>query len=75
MFSHITLFNLLTKDGAVQNTSVIVSTKDYFFLEMEEGAWIECSDLGGGMLGALCSTLLLHFCLPQVGASHCELYL
>lgn len=36
MFSHITLFNLLTKDGAVQNTSVIVSTKDNFFLEMKK---------------------------------------
>ncbi|MEH6979206.1 cell division protein FtsK, partial [Bacillus pseudomycoides] len=31
MFSHITLFNLLSKEGTVENTSVIVSTKDLFF--------------------------------------------
>ena len=51
MFSHITLFNLLTKDGAVQNTSVIVSTKDNFFLEMKKGP--DSVHLGGGMFGAL----------------------
>ncbi|MEV5110183.1 DNA translocase FtsK [Bacillus sp. LBA3-1-1.1] len=65
MFSHITLFNLLTKDGAVQNTSVIVSTKDYFFLEMKKGP--DSVHLGGGMFGALMFATC-YFLFDEVGA-------
>ncbi len=65
MFSHITLFNLLTKDGAVENTSVIVSTKDMFFLEMKKGA--ETVHLGGGMFGALMFATF-YFLFDEVGA-------
>lgn len=65
MFSHITLFNLLTKDGAVENTSVIVSTKDMFFLEMKKGT--ETVHLGGGMFGALMFATF-YFLFDEVGA-------
>ncbi|HDR3491959.1 DNA translocase FtsK [Bacillus wiedmannii] len=65
MFSHITLFNLLTKDGAVQNTSVIVSTKDNFFLEMKKGP--DSVHLGGGMFGALMFATC-YFLFDEVGA-------
>ncbi|KEK25691.1 DNA translocase FtsK [Bacillus gaemokensis] len=65
MFSHITLFNLLTKDGAVENTSVIVSTKDMFFLEMKKGA--DTVHLGGGMFGALMFATF-YFLFDEVGA-------
>ncbi|WP_410983388.1 DNA translocase FtsK [Bacillus cereus] len=65
MFSHITLFNLLTKDGAVENTSVIVSTKDMFFHEMKKGA--DTVHLGGGMFGALMFATF-YFLFDEVGA-------
>ncbi|KFN02247.1 DNA translocase FtsK [Bacillus clarus] len=65
MFSHITLFNLLTKDGAVQNTSVIVSTKDLFFLEMKKNP--DTVHLGGGMFGALMFATF-YFLFDEVGA-------
>ncbi|WIY59838.1 DNA translocase FtsK [Bacillus arachidis] len=65
MFSHITLFNLLTKDGAVENTSVIVSTKDMFFHEMKKGT--ETVHLGGGMFGALMFATF-YFLFDEVGA-------
>ncbi|WP_459499921.1 DNA translocase FtsK [Bacillus sp. C1] len=65
MFSHITLFNLLTKDGAVENTSVIVSTKNMFFLEMKKGA--DTVHLGGGMFGALMFATC-YFLFDEVGA-------
>ncbi|MEH7456283.1 DNA translocase FtsK [Bacillus sp. JJ1127] len=65
MFSHITLFNLLTKDGAVENTSVIVSTKDLFFLEMKKSP--NTVHLGGGMFGALMFATC-YFLFDEVGA-------
>ncbi|AWC29351.1 DNA translocase FtsK [Bacillus cytotoxicus] len=65
MFSHITLFNLLTKDGAVENTSVIVSTKDLFFLEMKKSPGT--IHLGGGMFGALMFATC-YFLFDEVGA-------
>ncbi|CAM4018653.1 cell division protein FtsK [Bacillus manliponensis] len=65
MFSHITLFQLLTKDGAVESPSVIVSTKDLFFVEMKKG--IDSVHLGGGMFGAIMFATC-YFLFDEVGA-------
>ncbi|MGG2014500.1 DNA translocase FtsK [Bacillus sp. S10(2024)] len=65
MFSHITLVNLLTKDGAVQSTSVIVTTKDLFFHEMKKG--VDSVHLGGGMFGAIMFATC-YFLFDEVGA-------
>ncbi|MDM5189500.1 DNA translocase FtsK [Bacillus sp. DX4.1] len=65
MFSHITLFNLLSKEGTVENASVIVSTKDLFFYEMKKG--VESVHLGGGMFGALMFATC-YFLFDEVGA-------
>lgn len=51
MFSHITLFNLLTKNGQFPSPSVILSTKELFFIEAKKE--IGSGNLGGGMLGAV----------------------
>ncbi|ENQ3078547.1 DNA translocase FtsK [Bacillus cereus] len=65
MFSHITLVNLLTKDGAVQSSSVIVTTKDLFFHEMKKG--VDSVHLGGGMFGAIMFATC-YFLFDEVGA-------
>ena len=65
MFSHITLFNLLSKEGAVENTSVIVSTKDLFFYEMKKG--VESVHLGGGMFSSI-MFVTCYFLFDEVGA-------
>lgn len=65
MFSHITLVSLLTKDGAVQSTSVIVTTKDLFFHEMKKG--VDSVHLGGGMFGAIMFATC-YFLFDEVGA-------
>ncbi|MGG0237655.1 DNA translocase FtsK [Bacillus rhizoplanae] len=65
MFSHITLVNLLTKDGAVQSSSVIVTTKDLFFHEMKKG--VDTVHLGGGMFGAIMFATC-YFLFDEVGA-------
>ncbi|WP_369903037.1 DNA translocase FtsK [Bacillus manliponensis] len=65
MFSHITLFQLLTKDGAVESPSVIVSTKDLFFVEMKKG--IDSVHLGGGMFGAIMFATC-YFLFDEIGA-------
>lgn len=65
MFSHITLFQLLTKDGAVESPSVIVSTKDLFFVEMKKG--IDSVHLGGGIFGAIMFATC-YFLFDEVGA-------
>ncbi|MCP8969054.1 DNA translocase FtsK [Ectobacillus sp. SYSU M60031] len=51
MFSHITLSNLLAKDGTFQNPSIILNTKELFLLEAK--GKVNGYNLGGGMLGAL----------------------
>ena len=66
MFSHITLFNLLSKEGTVENTSVIVSTKDLFFYEMKKGV-VKSVHLGGGMVGALMFATC-YFLFDEAGA-------
>jgi S-DNA-T family DNA segregation ATPase FtsK/SpoIIIE len=65
MFSHITLFNLLTKDGKFASPSVIVSTKELFFLEAKNK--IGYSDLGGGMIGAIMFACC-YFLFDEMGA-------
>lgn len=51
MFSHITLFHLLTKNGAFESPSVIVSTKELFLIEAK--GKIGSQNLGGGIFGAI----------------------
>ncbi|GAA3323729.1 hypothetical protein GCM10020331_048760 [Ectobacillus funiculus] len=51
MFSHVTLFQMLTNNGKLPSPSVIVNTKDLFLMEAK--GEIGSKDLGGGMLGAL----------------------
>ncbi|MFD3445524.1 DNA translocase FtsK [Microbacteriaceae bacterium 4G12] len=65
MFSHITLFQLLTKNGDFQNPSVIVNTKDLFFLEAK--GKINSQDLGGGMIGAIMFATC-YFLFDETGA-------
>ncbi len=51
MFSHVTLFQMLTNNGKLPSPSVLVNTKDLFLMEVK--GEIGSKDLGGGMFGAL----------------------
>ncbi|MBP0726183.1 DNA translocase FtsK [Bacillus sp. RG28] len=51
MFSHVTLFDLLTKNGQFKDPSVIKNTYDLFMIEAKGQA--NTVDLGGGMIGAI----------------------
>lgn len=51
LFSHVTLFQNLSRDGMFQDPSVIMNTWDLFWLEAQGKA--TGSDLGGGMIGAV----------------------
>jgi DNA segregation ATPase FtsK/SpoIIIE, S-DNA-T family len=51
MFSHISLFEALSKDGVFTSPSVILNTKDLFFIEAN--GQVASQDLGGGMIGAI----------------------
>ncbi len=65
MFSHITMFNLLTKNGTFQSPSVILNTKDLFFLEAK--GKIGSVNLGGGMIGAVMFASC-YFLFDEMGA-------
>ncbi|WP_188387666.1 DNA translocase FtsK [Priestia taiwanensis] len=51
MFSHISLFEALSKDGVFTSPSVIMNTKDLFLVEAN--GRVGSQDLGGGMIGAV----------------------
>ncbi|WP_110112776.1 DNA translocase FtsK [Bacillus sp. CGMCC 1.16541] len=50
LFSHVTLFQNLSRDGNFAHPSVILNTWDLFMLEAKGQA---TSDLGGGMIGSI----------------------
>lgn len=65
LLSHITLFDLLTRNGQLGDNSVISNTAKIFFMEIKgETATI---DLGGGMIGALLFALF-YFLFDEAGA-------
>ncbi|MEK3808878.1 DNA translocase FtsK [Bacillus sp. FSL H8-0547] len=51
LLSHVTLFQMLTKKGALTSPSVITNTWELFFMEVN--GQIRTPDLGGGMIGAI----------------------
>ncbi|WP_191556417.1 DNA translocase FtsK [Metabacillus idriensis] len=51
LLSHVTLFQMLTKKGALSSPSVITNTWELFFMEVN--GQIRTPDLGGGMIGAI----------------------
>ncbi|ALC90958.1 cell division protein FtsK [Bacillus sp. FJAT-18017] len=65
ILSHVTLFNLLSKNGAFENPSVISNTWQLFFMEVKGEA--TPGDLGGGMVGALLFAML-HYLFDETGA-------
>ncbi|MCY8231801.1 DNA translocase FtsK [Priestia endophytica] len=64
LFSHVTLFENLTRDGRFANPSVLLNTWQLFMLEASgnEGT----SDLGGGMAGAIMFAIT-HFLFDDLG--------
>ncbi|OCA85418.1 cell division protein FtsK [Bacillus sp. FJAT-27225] len=65
ILSHITLFNLLSRNGTFENPSVISNTWKLFFLEAKGTP--ATGDLGGGMIGALLFAML-HYLFDETGA-------
>jgi S-DNA-T family DNA segregation ATPase FtsK/SpoIIIE len=51
LLSHVTLFQMLTKQGVLSSPSVISNTWELFLLEVK--GEIRTPDLGGGMIGAI----------------------
>ncbi len=51
LLSHVTLFKLLSNEGAFAKPSVILNTWELYWLE--QAGQISSSDLGGGMIGAV----------------------
>ncbi|QOR68614.1 DNA translocase FtsK [Cytobacillus suaedae] len=51
LLSHVTLFKLLSNEGAFAKPSVILNTWELYWLE--QAGQISSSDLGGGMIGAI----------------------
>ncbi|MFC0271359.1 DNA translocase FtsK [Metabacillus herbersteinensis] len=51
LLSHVTLFNMLSNDGAFASPSVISNTMELFWLDVNGET--RTPDLGGGMIGAL----------------------
>lgn len=51
LLSHVTLFQMLTKQGVLSSPSVISNTWELFLLEVK--GEIRTPDLGGGMVGAI----------------------
>jgi DNA segregation ATPase FtsK/SpoIIIE, S-DNA-T family len=77
LLSHVKLFELLSNHGAIKNPSVISNTWELFWQEVKGET--STSDLGGGMVGAICfavayvlfdtsGTVLFSFVLMMVGA-------
>ncbi|MGG3738590.1 DNA translocase FtsK [Aeribacillus pallidus] len=77
LLSHVKLFELLSNHGAIKNPSVITNTWELFWQEVKGET--STSDLGGGMVGAICfavayvlfdtsGTVLFSFVLMMVGA-------
>ncbi|MBO9128882.1 DNA translocase FtsK [Bacillus sp. 165] len=65
MFSHITMFHLLTKNETFENPSVILNTKNLFVIEA--GGKIGSVNLGGGMIGAVMFASC-YFLFDEMGA-------
>jgi DNA segregation ATPase FtsK/SpoIIIE, S-DNA-T family len=65
MFSHISLFEALSKDGVFTSPSVMLNTKDIFLVEAN--GQVGSQDLGGGMIGAILLAAL-YFLFAAKGA-------
>ncbi|MDG4655959.1 DNA translocase FtsK [Ectobacillus antri] len=65
MFSHIALFNMLTQKGQFPSPSVLVSTKELFFMEVK--GKVGSQKLGGGMIGAV-TFACCYFLFDEAGA-------
>ncbi len=65
LFSHETLFHILSRNGKLVNPSIIRTTWELFWADVrgESGSF---SDLGGGMLGALLYTIS-YYLFDQLG--------
>lgn len=65
LFSHETLFHILSRNGKLVNPSIIRTTWDLFWVDVR-GENASFSDLGGGMLGALLYTIS-YYLFDQLG--------
>lgn len=65
LLSHITLFELISRNGQLENNSVITNTAKLFFTEVRGGE--TTIDLGGGMIGALLFAVF-YFLFDEAGA-------
>lgn len=64
LLSHVTRFELLTREGSIKNPSVIQNTWDLFWLEIKGDT--STPDMGGGMIGAILFAVS-HFLFDSLG--------